>query len=72
MDAFEWKITWLKSGAYSLVTDGQSSPEHAIVKGAPSYAQSSIQPKKLLIAPTINVGFEVGQPARLCYNMNHW
>lgn len=56
-------ITWLKSGAHSLVADGQGSPEHAIIKGAPSYAQNSIQPKKLLIAPTINVGFEVGQPA---------
>ncbi|MFM5848726.1 toxin [Aeromonas veronii] len=49
-------LNWLKSG-------DSIRPGHAIVKGAPTYAGASIQPAKLLITPSINVGFEVGKPA---------
>lgn len=49
-------FNWLKSG-------DSLRPGHAIVKGAPNYAGASIQPIKLLISPSINVGFEVGKPA---------
>lgn len=49
-------LNWLKSG-------DSLRPGHAIVKGAPTYAGASIQPIKLLITPSINVGFEVGKPA---------
>lgn len=49
-------FSWLKSG-------DTVRPGHAVVKGSPSYAVASIQPQKLLIAPPITVGFEVGRPA---------
>ncbi|HDX8597651.1 TPA: toxin [Aeromonas dhakensis] len=49
-------FSWLKSG-------DTLRPGHALIKGAPNYATASIQPQKLLIAPPITVGFEVGRPA---------
>jgi hypothetical protein len=49
-------FSWLKSG-------DTLRPGHALIKGSPSYATASIQPQKLLIAPPITVGFEVGRPA---------
>lgn len=49
-------FSWLKSG-------DTIRPGHAVIKGSPSYASASIQPKKLLISPAITVGFEVGRPA---------
>lgn len=49
-------INWLKSG-------DTIRPGHAIVKGSPTYASASLQPQKMLITPSINVGFEVGRPA---------
>ncbi|MCO4173861.1 toxin [Aeromonas veronii] len=49
-------INWLKSG-------DSIRPGHAIVKGSPTYANASLQPQKMLITPSINVGFEVGRPA---------
>lgn len=54
--------TWLKTGS-GLPADSPFTTSHVKVSGSRTYAQASIQPRKLLIAPPITVGFEVGQPA---------
>lgn len=47
---------WLKSV-------NKTASHHTLVKGAKNWAAASIQPQRLLIKPTITVGFEVGKPA---------
>ncbi|MCP3380090.1 glycosyl hydrolase family 18 protein [Bradyrhizobium sp. CCGUVB4N] len=53
---------WLKNGD-GLPADSKFADLHAKVSGSRTGARASIQPRKLLIAPPITVGFEVGQPA---------
>lgn len=53
---------WLKNGS-GLPADSPYDTSHVKVSGSRTYAQASIQPRKLLIAPPVTVGFEVGQPA---------
>ncbi|MNJ40305.1 hypothetical protein D3C77_351970 [compost metagenome] len=49
-------MTWMKS-------DNSLRQGNAIIKGAPNYATSSLQPLKVLVTPPITVGYEVGKPA---------
>lgn len=56
-------LSWLRTGAYALLPDDTiSSPEHALVKGAPNYAQSSIQPKKVQVTADFAIGLLSGRP----------
>ncbi|MFB9264624.1 hypothetical protein ACFFWD_15835 [Bradyrhizobium erythrophlei] len=54
--------TWLKTGG-GLPADSWVTTSNVKLSGSRTYAQASIQPRKLLISPPITVGFEVGQPA---------
>ncbi|WP_445219728.1 hypothetical protein ACKWRH_06080 [Bradyrhizobium sp. Pa8] len=53
---------WLKNGS-GLPANSKFANFHAKVSGSRTGARASIQPRKLLIAPPITIGFEVGQPA---------
>ncbi|WP_027555963.1 glycosyl hydrolase family 18 protein [Bradyrhizobium sp. Cp5.3] len=55
-------VVWLKSGS-GLPADSKFTSSNALVSGSRTRALASLQPRKLLIAPPITVGFEVGQPA---------